>query len=183
MSLTRATPPSGFWVSPRRESPRPPLWALALAWLSLAFLPGCLSPHAPLAHPEIPDFKERTVILVFERENSFRPLSGALVTVSVSSPARLLSPAGGVGRSGPDGSLAVVYAPALFYDLSAAQEGDVVADFPALLFVTLDAGGDEIIEFEVDDSLSFARYQDPLYQGLNRDPSPGPTYVNLAVPY
>jgi hypothetical protein len=77
----------------------------------------------------------------------------------------------------------VVYAPALFYDLSAAQEGDVVADFPALLFVTLDAGGDEIIEFEVDDSLSFARYQDPLYQGLNRDPSPGPTYVNLAVPY
>ncbi|MDR1079996.1 MAG: hypothetical protein LBQ79_03295 [Deltaproteobacteria bacterium] len=154
----------------------------ALAALALAAAAGCVA-AVPAGPPEplAADFPERRLVLVFEDQRAFRPLSGRRVRISVSAPARLLAPADGTAVTGPSGALEVVYRPVAVYDESALAAGDVVADFPAVLSVSMDAGGDTL-QWQVDDTLSYARYRDPLYQGLDRDPDPGPSHVNLYVP-
>jgi hypothetical protein len=133
------------------------------------------------APPLAAEFPERRVILVFEGERDFRPLAGRRVKIILSSPAVLVSPAGGAATVGPGGEVEVVYRPAAVYSESALAAGDVLADFPAVLFVSMDLGS-EIFEWQVDDTLTYARYRDPLYRGLDRDPDPGPSYINLMLP-
>jgi hypothetical protein len=127
------------------------------------------------------EFPERRLVLVFEDQRSFRPLSGRKVKILLSQPAALVLPADGAAVTGPAGSVEVVYRPVAVYDESALAAGDVVADYPAVLFITMEAPGEDL-EWQVDDTLSYARYRDPLYQGLDRDPDPGPSYVNLFLP-
>jgi hypothetical protein len=128
-----------------------------------------------------PDFPERRVILVFEDERNFRALTGRHVKILLSQPAELVTPAGGSAVTGAGGAVEVVYRPVAVYDESALSAGDVVADYPAVLFISMDTGS-EIFEWQVDDTLSFARYHDELYKGLDRDPDPGPSYINLYLP-
>jgi hypothetical protein len=163
-----------------RAAPFPP--ALALSALALALLAGCVA-AVPAGPPEplAAEFPERRLILVFEDQRAYRPLSGRRVRISLTRPAVLVTPADGTAVTGPAGSVEVVYRPVAVYDESALAAGDVVADFPAVLTITMDGAGDGL-EWQVDDTLSYARYRDPLYQGLDRDPDPGPSYVNLFLP-
>jgi hypothetical protein len=154
----------------------------AAALASCLALSGCVaSMEAGPPGPYAAELPERRVILVFEREASYTPLSGRKVSILLSSPAALVSPAGGSAVTGSGGEVEVVYRPVAVYDESALAAGDVVADFPATLFVSMDLGSD-VFEWQVDDTLSYARYQDPLYRGLDRDPAPGPAYINLVLP-
>ncbi|MDR1041793.1 MAG: hypothetical protein LBR80_16840 [Deltaproteobacteria bacterium] len=168
-------------TGPATAPASPAFAASAFAALALALSAGCAA--VPSGPPEAlaADFPERRVILVFEDERSFRPLSGRRVRILLSRPAALVSPANGLAVTGPEGSVEVVYRPVAVYDRSALAAGDVVADFPAVLFVSMEAPDGEF-EWQVDDTVSFARYRDPLYQGLDRDPDPGPAYVNLFLP-
>jgi hypothetical protein len=128
-----------------------------------------------------PDFKARELVLVFERQADFSPLANKKVLIQISSPAKLLLPPDGIGKTDAQGALKVSYVPAALYDESAARSGDLIIDYPAALYVKMDLSGYEF-EWQVDDSQSFASYADPLYQGLDRKPDEGPAYINLFLP-
>jgi hypothetical protein len=118
--------------------------------------------------------------MVFETENEFSPLAHREVSVKLAPPARLISPPGGTATTRSDGSVDIVYAPVAVYDESAFRDGDIIADYPAVFSITLKEGG-ELYQWEVDDTLSYAHYQDPLYQGLDREPDQGPVHINLTI--
>jgi hypothetical protein len=128
-----------------------------------------------------PGFSERRLIFVFEGGPFYTPVAGAHVEFSLQPPAVILTPASSRAVTGPAGEVELSYRPVAIYDRSALDDGDVIADFPAVFNITLTTKGGKVYEWSFEESLSYARYQDPLYQGLNRDPSPGPSYVNLLV--
>lgn len=125
-----------------------------------------------------PDFPIRSLILVFEEENSFSPVAAGAVTVRVSEPNTLVSPAHVLTDA--QGGVSVSYKPVALYEEAALKAGDLVVDYKATLYITLEKGG-KIWEWELDDWLTYAYYFDPLYQGLNRTAEQGPDYINLIV--
>ncbi|MDR3037943.1 MAG: hypothetical protein LBV21_01420 [Candidatus Adiutrix sp.] len=151
---------------------RLPVWVL-LAALALACggRRGIDDPTAPPA-----DYLRR-LVLVLERPD-FRPAAGVDISVETEPPTRLVSPAGGSGRTDGRGRLELVFAPPPRYDQAALAGGDIIVDFPVRARLTL--GG--ALTRDIDDRETFARYADPLYQGLNRDPEPGPTPVVITLP-
>jgi hypothetical protein len=155
------------------------LWALAL--LAAA---GCAYP-APfdngLYGAEVPIYPERRLVLVFETEKTFSPVAGALVNIEVAPPVRLLAPTSGQGRTDANGALTIALAPVAKYDQSALKAGDVAIDYPIALTVTMERGG-RLLAWDLSDNQSFARYRDPLYQGLNRDPDAEPALITLTMP-
>jgi hypothetical protein len=146
-------------------------------------LPACSIParETPTA-TEAPRFSERKLVLVFEREGSFSPVAGAHVNVAIAPPATLNFPPDGNAVTGPQGEVQVSYRPVAIYDQPALNDGDVIADYPASFLVSLRTHGGVVYEWRFEENLSYARYSDPLYQGLNRDPNPGPSYFNLTLP-
>lgn len=158
---------------------------LLLAWLSILFIYiGCSYPQRfdnGLAGPEAPDKHDRELVLTFERESDFSPLAGRQVTVILTSPGELLIPAKGRGVTDGAGRLRLVISPVAVYDKSALKTGDIVVDYPAELTVAMVEEG-ATFEWDLDASQSFARYQDPLYQGLNRDPASAPLNMTLTIP-
>ncbi|MDR0881878.1 MAG: hypothetical protein LBP55_04990 [Candidatus Adiutrix sp.] len=160
-------------------APRPV--CLCLAGLVMAlFLAGCGPRSAVLTDPTAPPVGyQRQITVVLERAN-FRPVAGAEVAIEVEAPTRLISPASGRGRTDSQGALELVFEPVPRYGPEALKSGDIVADFP--LRATLTIGGRGGLQRVIDDRQTFARYADPLYQGLNRDPEPGPTYLQMTIP-
>ncbi|MDR1608469.1 MAG: hypothetical protein LBT38_08710 [Deltaproteobacteria bacterium] len=154
-----------------------------MAFLALAFF-GCAYP-APfdngLYGAQAPLYPERQITLVFEKAKTFSPVAGALVKIEVEPPARLISPAGGEGRTSSDGTIALTVATVAQYDQSVIKQGDIAVDFPINFKVTMDRGGQTLV-WDLADNQSFARYRDPLYQGLNRDPDPHPGFITLTAP-
>jgi hypothetical protein len=152
----------------------------ALTAFCALWLCGCMAstPSAVRAIPQAADFPERRLILVFENESSFTPLTGRRVKIQISSPATLITPADGSAVTGSGGEVEVTYRPVAVYSENALNAGDIVAEFPAILNVSMELG-DDVLEWQVDDTLYYARYSDPLYQGLDRDPDPGPYHINL----
>ncbi|MDR1577474.1 MAG: hypothetical protein LBT86_04495 [Deltaproteobacteria bacterium] len=152
--------------------------------LSPLFFWGCAYPtpfENGLYGPEAPWYPERKLTLIFEREKTFDPVAGAKVTIEVEPPAKLLSPASGVGATDGDGALTLIVAPVAQYDQSVLKQGDIAVDFPFNLKVTMERGG-QTLAWELSDNQSFARYRDPLYQGLNRDPDAAPGFLTLVAP-
>lgn len=144
------------------------------------FLPGCVSQNPRALVPTVPDITTRKLVLVFEREKNYRPIPLGQVTLSVSAPVKLLSPS--QGKTNPDGSFLVSYEPIAIYDQNALEVGDIVIDYPAVIYVKLETADGLVFNWELSDHMSYARYADPLYQGLNREPTPGPIYYNLSIP-
>jgi len=60
--------------------------------------------------------------------------------------------------------------------------GDIVADFPVRATLTVSRAGRTAFQETLNDTQTFARYADPLYQGLDRDPVNEPTYHHIRVP-
>lgn len=147
---------------------------LALTGLALAW--GCSSRPAALKDPTAPPTNyQRRMVLVLER-SGFYPAAGVEVQVKVEGPARLVSPASGRGRTNAQGALELIFEPVAHYDQAALRGGDVVAEFPVK--ATLSIGG---VRRVLEDRQTFARYADPLYQGLNRDPETKPTYHHITL--
>jgi hypothetical protein len=161
---------------------KPARLRLAGLLLGIMLLSACSIPARDSnLQGETPSFSARTLILVFEREGSYQPITGAPVTLSLKAPAQLLAPPSGEAVTGPQGEVELTYKPVAIYDQPALNDGDIIADFPAEISVTLKTSAGEVFEWDLEDNLSYARYQDPLYQGLNRDPDPGPVYLNLIL--
>jgi hypothetical protein len=150
---------------------------------ALAFT-GCAYPTPfdnGLFGPEAPVYPERKLVLIFEKDGSFTPIAGAKATIEVAPPARLISPSSGTGVTDGDGTLALTIAPVAQYDKSALLAGDIAVDYPIALTVTMERGG-RLLAWDLNDNQSFARYRDPLYQGLNRDPAEEPAFMTLTLP-
>ncbi|MDR1677418.1 MAG: hypothetical protein LBS44_03400, partial [Deltaproteobacteria bacterium] len=79
------------------------------------------------------------------------------------------------------GQLEVLIDPVAVYDQSALKSGDIVVDYPAQLTVSLTLGS-TVYEWDLDGHDSFARYRDPLYHGLDRDPDPTTLSLTLTIP-
>jgi hypothetical protein len=120
--------------------------------------------------------------LVFEREGDYSPLAGKKVKIRISSPAELLVPASGEAVTDSQGAVRVIYAPVSRYDEKAMAAGDLIIDYPAILYVSMSLPPYQDFEWQLDDSQSFASYGDPLYRGLDRTPDEGPFYINLFLP-
>jgi hypothetical protein len=145
---------------------------------------GCSSPARfdnHLTAVEAPLFPERRLTLIFEREGDFRPLAGREVRLTVLAPAKLVSPADGRGVTDAAGRLEARVEPTAVYDRSALKTGDVVVEFPVFMTALMAIDG-AVYEWDIDDRESFARYQDPLYRGLNRDPGAEPLRLTLTLP-
>ena len=156
---------------------------LATLLILLSLLGGCVGSRPEARAPVSPPiFPERELYLVFERESDYSPLTGKKVKVRVSSPARLLHPEDGEAVTDERGAVRVAYAPVSRYDLSALGSGDLIIDYPCVIYLTMEISPYRNFEWQVDDSLSFASYGDPLYAGLDRTPERGPFYVNLFLP-
>jgi hypothetical protein len=155
-----------------------------LFFLSLLMvLSACATPRTfdnGLFNLLAPDPFERRLILIFERENSFRPISGALVKINLMEENELLLPHNGQGTTDSSGQLEVLILPRAEYDQSALKNGDLLVEFPINISITL-FDGEESWEWTIDDRQSLARYRDPLYQGLNRDPTSA-SYLTLTLP-
>jgi hypothetical protein len=150
----------------------------------LAFLAACSYPQRfdnRLAGPEAPPSPDRELVLTFERESDFSPLAGHRVEVTLKGPGRLVAPAGGEAVTDRAGRLTIVVSPVAEYDRSALKTGDIVIEYPVDLTVAMVVGR-TTFEWDLDARQSFARYQDPLYQGLNRDPGDGPLHLTLTIP-
>lgn len=146
------------------------LTGLALAW-------GCSSRPAVLKDPTAPPTNyQRRMVLVLERPG-FYPEAGVEVRVEVEGPTRLVSPASGRGRTNGQGALELIFEPVAHYDQAALRGGDVVAEFPVKASLSIGGGVRRVLE----DRQTFARYADPLYQGLNRDPEAKPTYHHITL--
>ncbi|MDR0354137.1 MAG: hypothetical protein LBJ64_00095 [Deltaproteobacteria bacterium] len=145
---------------------------------------GCSSPSRfenSLIGPQAPASSLKKIFLSFENERSFAALANRQVTVSVAEPAALLSPKGGRAQTDAQGKLEVVVEPAAVYDRSALKSGDIVVDYPARVTISMMIGSDAY-EWDIDCHDSFARYSDPLYRGLDRDPDPTPLHLTLTAP-
>jgi hypothetical protein len=154
-----------------------------LALAALVFF-GCSFPKPfdnGLAGPEAPEARDRELILTFERESDFTPLAGQFVNVALLGPGELLIPPKGRGVTDGSGRLKLVVSPVAVYDKSALKSGDIVIEYPVELTVALAVGG-ATFEWDLDARQSFARYRDPLYQGLNRDPANEPLHLTLTIP-
>lgn len=148
---------------------------LALAGMLLAW--GCSSRPAALKDPTAPPTGyQRRMVLVVERPG-FYPAAGVEVRVEVEGTTRLVSPASGRGRTNGQGALELVFEPLPHYDQAALRGGDIVAEFPVKAVLTFGGGARQVLE----DRQTFARYADPLYQGLNRDPEDKPTYHHFTL--
>ncbi len=164
-------------------APLPGLFpGLLLTVLLAGLLAGCGPRPAELTDPAAPRAGyQRRIMVVLERAD-FRPVAGAEVRIEVEAPTRLVSPAGGRGRTNAQGGLELVFEPLPEYDRSAAKAGDVVVDFPVRAKLTIGGAGKGAMVRWIDDRETYARYADPLYQGLSRDPETGMTYYSLIVP-
>lgn len=153
-----------------------------LAGLLLLSLAGCGPRPAALSDPTAPPtgYLRRMVVVV--ETSDFHPVAGAEVAVTVEGPTVLVSPAGGRGRTDGRGALELVFEPHPHYDQKVLAGGDIVADFPVRGRLTISRAGRATFTVELNDSQTFARYADPLYQGLNRDPVAEPTYLHISVP-
>ena len=146
------------------------LAALALAW-------GCGGRRFPPPEDIPPENHLRRLVVLVERPG-FRPAAGVKITIETEESARLLSPADGSGRTDGQGRLELVFAPRPHPVEAARAAGDLIVEYPVLARLTLGGGQTRIIE----DRETFARYADPNYQGLNRDPDPGPAYYLITLP-
>jgi hypothetical protein len=145
---------------------------------------GCSYPQRfdnGLTGPEAPARADRELVLTFERESDFAPMAGRAVTVTLNGPGEVLVPEGGRGRTDGSGRLRLVVSPVAVYDRSALKTGDIVVEYPAPLTVAM-VVGPATFEWDLDAGQSFARYRDPLYRGLNRDPAPSPWHMTLTIP-
>ncbi|MDR2368127.1 MAG: hypothetical protein LBF58_08485 [Deltaproteobacteria bacterium] len=168
-----------------RAKARP--WPLALALAALlaaALLPACASPpryEDALLETQVKSAFPRRLLLTFERESNFSVLAHREVTVAVKPPATLLSPPSGTGRTDASGQLEIVVEPVAIYDRKAIKGGDLVVDYPVELTVSIVADS-AVYEWDLDGHDSFARYSDPLYRGLDRDPDASALNLTLTVP-
>lgn len=155
---------------------------IILLGLAAANLPGCSGRMAKLSAPTAPPAGyQRQIMLVVETAD-FHPVVGAEVRVEVDQPTRLVAPAGGRGSTDGQGGLLLVFEPLPHYDDAVLAGGDVLADFPISAKITVSQGGRVLTTRLLTDQETFARYADPLYQGLNRDPATDITYYNLILP-
>ncbi|UQZ89676.1 hypothetical protein C4J81_10835 [Deltaproteobacteria bacterium Smac51] len=160
-----------------RGSGRAALLVMAVA-AALAVV-GCSAVgREKLSRPEAPENYQRRIMLVVERPD-FRPVGGAEITIETEAPTRLVAPAGGRGRTDGQGALELVFEPVPHYDRSAWAGGDIIVEYPVRAKLIIRRQGRAAAEVILDDKESFARYADPLYQGLNRDPEPGLTYYAI----
>ena len=153
------------------------LSALVLLTLAAAVAAGCAARPAVLADPTAPPAGYQRRIMVVVETADFRPVAGAEVRIEVEAPTRLIEPASGRGRTNGQGGLELVFEPLPHYDQGAMVGGDIIVDFPIKAFVTV--GGS--VRRVLNDRETFARYADPLYQGLNRDPETGVTYYQITL--
>jgi hypothetical protein len=153
------------------------------ALLLILFL-GCAYP-APfdngLYGTQAPVFDRRELTLIFEQEHSYEPVAGAAVNIEAAPPVRLISPESGRAVTDSSGAVHIALFPVAQYDQSVLKQGDIVVDYPAELKITMERGG-KLLSWNVSDTQSFARYRDPLYQGLNRDPDTEPGRMTLSLP-
>ncbi|MDR2947346.1 MAG: hypothetical protein LBV79_11460 [Candidatus Adiutrix sp.] len=154
----------------------------ALLLLALAVGTGCPAKPARLADPTAPPSGyQRQIMLVVETPN-FKPVAGAEVSIETEAPTRLISPENGRGRTDARGGLLMVFEPLPHYDEAVLAGGDVLADFPIQARVTVRRGQQMLADRVLSDRETFARYADPLYQALNRDPEAGVSYYNIILP-
>jgi hypothetical protein len=175
-------------MAPLPDHPLPgPLGRAILPWailLALVALSGCSSPSRyedGLIGAQAPVGNRRRILLTFERESDFSALAHREVLVSVREPATLASPAGGRGLTDQSGQIELLVDPVAVYDRDALKSGDIIVDYPAELTVSMAIGG-TVYEWDLDGHDSFARYADPLYRGLDRDPDPATLSLTLTVP-
>lgn len=150
--------------------------------LLLIFGAGCGGPRrAALKDPSAPPAGyQRKIVVVLERAG-FRPAPGEQIKVAVEAPTRLVSPSGGVGRTDARGALELVFEPAPHYDDQALKGGDIIADFPIKAYLSIGGPGRSPLIRLIEDRETYARYADPLYQGLNRDPETEATYYIIPL--
>jgi hypothetical protein len=157
---------------------------MAVAALSAVLFSGCATPtryEDNLIETQIQPTNPRRLVLTFERESNFTALAHRRVTVTVKAPATLISPASGSGLTDSSGKIEIVVEPVAIYDRKALKSGDIVVDYPAQLTVAI-AADSKVYEWDLDGHDSFARYGDPLYRGLDRDPDTSDLYLTLTVP-
>ncbi|MDL2226441.1 hypothetical protein LJB86_02155 [Deltaproteobacteria bacterium OttesenSCG-928-M10] len=154
---------------------------VAVLLVMLAAL-GCSAKPARLSRPTAPpEGYQRRIVVVLERQD-FRPVAGAGVKVETEAPTVLVSPAGGAGHTDSRGALTLVFEPKPHYDEKALVGDDIIVDFPVKAKLTITGAGRGPVARYIDDRETFARYADPLYQGLNRDPEAGETYYEIILP-
>ena len=154
---------------------------LLLTLLALA-LGGCSARPAALSDPTAPPAGYQRQIMLVVENSGFHALAGAEVTIETEAPTRLISPEGGRGRTNGQGGLLLIFEPLPNYDDAVLAGGDVLADFPIKARITVRQGGRTLTTRMLTDRETFARYADPLYQGLNRDPETAVTYYNIILP-
>jgi hypothetical protein len=147
-----------------------------LAVLAAALIWGCAR-RPPLPTDQPPQVFLRHLILVLEWAD-YRPAAGLAVNIQTGPTARLVSPAEGRGRTDSQGRLELIFAPRPQPDAAARAGGDIIVDYPIQALLTLPDGR----VLDLDDREVFARYADARYQGLNRDPEPGPVYYLISLP-
>ena len=153
-------------------------------WLTLLVLAlgGCSAKPAVLSDPTAPPAGHQRQIMLVVETAGFHAAAGAEVTVETEAPTRLVSPVDGRGRTNGQGGLLLIFEPLPNYDDAVLAGGDVLADFPIKAKITVRQGGRTLAARMLTDRETFARYADPLYQGLNRDPEAGVTYYNIILP-
>jgi hypothetical protein len=172
-------------LAPKKKPAAGPAAGLIISLVLLILaLPSCASPNRyldKLKDTQVVTPGPRRLLLTFESESRYAALSHKKVSISVKAPATLLSPASGQGTTNAQGQLEVVIEPIGIYDRKALKGGDIVVDYPAELTVALSLGS-TIYEWDLDGHDSFARYGDPLYRGLDRDPDPAALHLTLTIP-
>ncbi|MGL4208049.1 MAG: hypothetical protein ACRCTY_01540 [Candidatus Adiutrix sp.] len=165
---------------------KPKAWSLinrgqAIILTALAFfiMVGCAgASYAPRPRQEPVNYL-RHITLVVEDKN-FKPLAGAEVHITAIAPTRLLSPLNGRGRTDKNGHLKLIFQPLAQYQKKPLADEDLIVDFLTQAKLVIDGG--LTFEIKIDDWQSFARYCDPLYQGLNRNLEGGETYFMVILP-
>jgi hypothetical protein len=150
-------------------------------FMALGCSPSPTKFTSTLFGPQAPIINKRQLRLAFEKESNYTPLANCDVYVSLKGPSKLLSPPSGHGRTDEAGQLEIAIEPVGIYDKSALNNGDIVVEYPADITVSLTYNSIKY-EWDIDHFESFARYQDPLYQGLNRDPDTTPILLTLTIP-
>lgn len=159
------------------------LWIVILSCLTVSLVSGC-RPRGVynLTNPTAPPGNYfRRIMLVLEKAD-YRPVAKATVTVETEAPTRLVSPAGGIGRTDVRGTLELVFAPLPNYDRTALAGGDIIVDFPIKAKLTISLAKAASFIYLLDEKETFARYADPLYQGLTRDPEAKTSYHLILIP-